>query len=190
MTSPHHSAGSGSIASNGTSNTASWPRTPTAWYPSAGATTPMSFGLQPLSPSDGGTGMSGGTCTVLGEDLGSKKGSISNWCTYFSKSSVINTIEEWLKRTSEIFLSKLVHFWIFLGLKVLSFILYFNSFVFPIQINLLHLKRRHTSCAWYTDITTMACSSFLCKQKEIFLWKEIFYGAAPRKIFRNAPSKW
>lgn len=80
MTSPHHSGGSGSIASNGTSNTASWPRTPTAWYPtSAGATTPMSFGLQPLSPSDGATGMSsGGTCTVLGEDLASKKGSFQH----------------------------------------------------------------------------------------------------------------
>lgn len=77
LTSPHHSGGSGSVASNGTSNTASWPRTPTAWYPSAGATTPMSFGLQPLSPSDGATGISsGGTCTVLGEDLASKKGSL------------------------------------------------------------------------------------------------------------------
>lgn len=58
LTSPHHSGGSGSVASNGTSNTASWPRTPTAWYPSAGTTTPMSFGLQPLSPSDANTGIS------------------------------------------------------------------------------------------------------------------------------------
>ncbi|XP_031632545.1 paired box protein Pax-6 isoform X1 [Contarinia nasturtii] len=73
LTSPHHSGGSGSVASNGTSNTASWPRTPTAWYPSAGATTPMSFGLQPLSPSDGAGIASGGTCTVLGEDIASKK---------------------------------------------------------------------------------------------------------------------
>lgn len=74
MTSPH--SGSGSVTSNGTNNATSWPRTPTAWYPSAGATTPMPFGLQPLSPSDATAGMSSsGTCTILGDDLtASKKG--------------------------------------------------------------------------------------------------------------------
>lgn len=51
----------------------------------------MSFGLQPLSPSDGATGMSsgGGTCTVLGEDISSKKGSLhsTNLYKYICRSS-------------------------------------------------------------------------------------------------------
>lgn len=87
-TPPGFSIQKSSIATNNSTNgslaaattNSVWPRTPTAWYPGSlnCNNSSFSFGLQPLSPSDGTTTIlssTGGTCAVdADEHPTSKKG--------------------------------------------------------------------------------------------------------------------